>query len=62
MDSLDADPEECLIIEDALNGIRAAKCSDAFCFAVTTSFQREELEKENPDFISDDIINVLDIL
>ncbi len=62
MDSLDADPEECLIIEDALTGIRAAKLSDAFCFAVTTSFQREQLEKENPDFISDDIIDVLNIL
>lgn len=62
MDSLDADPEECLIIEDALNGIRAAKLADAFCFAVTTSFQREQLEEENPDFISDDIIDVLNIL
>lgn len=62
MDKLDADPEECLIIEDALNGVRAAKLSGAFCFAVTTSFTKEELENEKPDFISDDIINVLEIL
>ena len=62
MDSLDADPEECIIIEDALNGIRAAKGSGAFCFAVTTSFSKEIIEKENPDFISDDIIELLNIL
>ena len=62
MDELDADPEECIIIEDALNGIRAAKGSDAFCFAVTTSFSREDIEKESPDFIGDDIIELLDIL
>ncbi len=62
MDELDADPEECIVIEDALNGIRAAKGSGAFCFAVTTSFSKEELEKEAPDFIADDIIELLDIL
>ena len=62
MDELDADPEECIIIEDALNGIRAAKDSDAFCFAVTTSFTRDAIEAEDPDFIGDDIIEVLDIL
>lgn len=62
MDELDADPEECIIIEDALNGIRAAKAADAFCFAVTTSFPKGTLEQENPDFIADDIIELLNIL
>ncbi len=62
MDELDADPEECIIIEDALNGIRAAKASGAFCFAVTTSFSTEKLEPENPDFIGNDIIELLEIL
>ena len=62
MDTLDADPEECLIIEDALNGVRAAKLSSAFCFAVTTSFTKEELKNEKPDFIKDDIIDILELL
>ncbi len=62
MDELDADPEECIVIEDALNGIRAAKASGAFCFAVTTSFDRQALEKECPDFIGNDIIELLDVL
>lgn len=62
MDELDADPEECIIVEDALNGIRAAKAADAFCFAVTTSFPKNELEKEKPDFIADDIIELLNVI
>ena len=62
MDELDTDPEECIIVEDALNGIRAAKGSDAFCLALTTSFPKSELEKEKPDFIADDIIQLLDII
>ncbi len=62
MDELDADPEECIIIEDAINGIRAAMASGAFCFGVTTSFSRDILEKEEPDFIGDDIAELLDIL
>lgn len=62
MDELDADPEECIIIEDALNGIRAAKRSGAFCFAVTSSFPREAITQEDPDFTGDDIIEILDIL
>ncbi len=62
MDELDTDPEECIIIEDSLNGIRSAKASDAFCFAVTSSFPKETVEKESPDFIADDIIELLDIL
>lgn len=62
MDELDADPEECIIVEDAINGIRAATASGAFCFGVTTSFSREQLLQEEPDFIGNDIIELLDIL
>ena len=62
MDELDTDPEECIIIEDSLNGIRSAKASGAFCFAVTSSFSKEAVEKESPDFIADDIIELLNIL
>ncbi len=62
MDELDADCEECLIIEDALSGIHAAKKSGAFCFAVTASFTAEQLKAEAPDFIADDIGEVLNLL
>jgi len=38
-------PEECLVVEDAVNGIEAAKTAGAKCLAVTNSFGRTELKK-----------------
>jgi beta-phosphoglucomutase len=46
-------PEECIVIEDAINGIQAAKAAGMKCLAVATSFKREVLEKESPEFIVD---------
>jgi len=36
-------PEECLVIEDAVNGVAAAKAAGARCLAITTSFTPEQL-------------------
>ena len=36
-------PTECLVIEDALNGVQAAKAAGAGCLAITTSFTAEQL-------------------
>lgn len=53
---LGVEPSECVVIEDSLNGIRAAQAAGAVSVAVTTSFSREVLEKEvAPDYIIDDI-------
>lgn len=40
---LGLDPRDCLVIEDAVNGVAAAKASGARCLALTTSFTCEEL-------------------
>jgi HAD superfamily hydrolase (TIGR01509 family) len=48
-------PQECIVIEDALNGIQAAKAAGMKCAAVATSFPKSALEKENPDLIYDKI-------
>jgi HAD superfamily hydrolase (TIGR01509 family) len=48
-------PVDCIVVEDAVNGIRAAKAGGMKCIAVTTSFSEEELLKENPDSICRDI-------
>lgn len=53
---LGVEPSECVVIEDSLNGIRAAQAAGAVSVAVTTSFSREVLKKEvAPDYIIDDI-------
>lgn len=59
---LGAKPKDCLVIEDAINGILSAKSAGMKCVAVTTSFKKEELIAANPDFITDDLIDVIDII
>lgn len=36
-------PEECLVVEDAVNGVAAAKAAGMRCLALTTSFTKEDL-------------------
>ncbi len=53
---LGVDADKCVVIEDSINGIKAAKAAGAMSVGVTTSFTREELkEKADPDYIIDDI-------
>ena len=40
---LGLEPSSCLVIEDAISGIAAAKAAGARCLAVTTSFPPERL-------------------
>lgn len=38
-------PEECLVVEDAVSGVEAAKSSGAKCLGLTTSFTKQQLHK-----------------
>ena len=40
---LGLDPEECLVVEDAVSGVEAAKAAGCRCLAVTGSFKAPEL-------------------
>jgi beta-phosphoglucomutase len=42
---LGLDPSECLVVEDAVNGVEAAKAAGARCLGITSSFSEEELSK-----------------
>ena len=55
---LNKPPNQCLVIEDAINGIQAAKAANMKCIALTTSFDKNELSKEKPDYIFDDQVQV----
>ena len=62
MERLGATPESSLICEDAISGITAAKKAGAFCLAITTSFEKEELLSAGADHITDDIFDILNFV
>ena len=51
-------PEECLVVEDAVSGIKAAKAAGCKCLAVTTSFSKEKLYEA--DWICESLTEVPD--
>ncbi|WWD17851.1 hypothetical protein CI109_102295 [Kwoniella shandongensis] len=53
-----ASPFESIVVEDAPTGIRSGKASGALVLATCTSHTREELEKERPDFLVEDLSHV----
>lgn len=49
---LKAAPERCVVLEDSLFGVKAAKNAGMACVAVTTgAYSKSELKAENPDLI-----------
>jgi HAD superfamily hydrolase (TIGR01509 family) len=53
LDKLKLKPEQCWIIEDSVNGLRAAKAAGCFAVAITTTFDRDTLSAAGADFIVD---------
>ncbi len=56
------DPSACLVVEDAVNGVQAAKAAGAKCLAITSSFSRQELHEadwfaENLAAAPDEVLN-----
>ncbi len=47
-------PEDCLVIEDSLPGIKAAKAAGAFCLGMTTSQSEESLKQVGADWVAPD--------
>ncbi|XP_007031176.2 PREDICTED: NHL repeat-containing protein 2 [Theobroma cacao] len=55
---LDVPPDECIVIEDALAGVQAAKAAKMRCIAVTTTLKEDTLKDAGPSFIRNDIGSV----
>lgn len=54
--NLNVKPAECVVIEDAVNGVRAAKAAGMRCVAVATTFPAERLEEA--DLVRNEISQV----
>ncbi len=52
------DPKACLVVEDAVNGVKAGKDAGARCLAITSSFSREELSEA--DWFADSLASAPD--
>lgn len=48
-------PEDSVVVEDAISGVKAAKAANMKCIAVTTSFSASLLEEAGADVVIDDI-------
>jgi HAD superfamily hydrolase (TIGR01509 family) len=53
---IDCKPENCLVVEDAVNGVVAGKKAGAKVLALTTSFSKKDLQQA--DWIAEDLANV----
>jgi HAD superfamily hydrolase (TIGR01509 family) len=51
-------PAACCVIEDAINGVQAAKSAGMRCVAVTTSFPAEELKAAGADVVKASISEI----
>jgi len=54
--SLGVNPQDCLVVEDAVSGIKAGKAAGCRCLAVTSSFDAAELKEA--DWICESLLNV----
>jgi len=56
-------PEKCVVVEDSIFGVEAAKAARMGCIAVLTGvYSRAELKKANPDLIVDSLTEKDEIL
>ena len=55
-------PANCIVIEDAISGITAAKSAGMTTIAVTTSFDEKQLDAVKPDFIVNQISEIHNII
>jgi len=51
-------PEKCIVVEDAPAGVQAANAADMYSIAVTTTFQKKQLEVDKPNLVCDDLFAV----
>ncbi|HYG77067.1 MAG TPA: HAD family phosphatase [Planctomycetota bacterium] len=59
---LGVSPGQCLVIEDSVSGIQSAKAAGARCLALMTTFPREILAPEKPDWLCQDFRDLPEML
>ncbi|MCL1858413.1 MAG: HAD family phosphatase [Oscillospiraceae bacterium] len=55
-------PENTIVIEDAISGVKAAKAAGMTCIAVTTSFNKKVLFEAGADYVVNKLYDAFDIV
>jgi beta-phosphoglucomutase-like phosphatase (HAD superfamily) len=55
---LGLDPRDCLVVEDSIPGVLAAKASGAACLALTSSHPAVKLANAGADWCSKDLVHL----
>lgn len=55
---LDVNPADCLVIEDSIPGVQAAKSAGAYCLGITTSQSGNSLKKSGADWVAPDFLRL----
>lgn len=56
--ALNLAPEECLVFEDAISGVKAAKAAGMKVITLTTTHTREQLQEAGADIIAEDFTTI----
>jgi beta-phosphoglucomutase len=59
---LDLEPGVCLVIEDAVAGVAAAKAAGSRCLGLTTSFTTEQLKEAGADWTAPDLATATEVV
>ena len=55
---LGVSPSDCVVIEDAVSGVKSAKAAGMECIAVTTSFKADALIEAGADRVVGDLAEI----
>lgn len=61
-DSINMPPDKCVVVEDAVHGVEAARAAGMTCIALTTSFTESQLKKAGADYICSKIDEITPLL
>lgn len=54
-------PAECLVVEDAVNGVKAAHAAGSRCLTLSTTFPADELKKYSPEYLAPNLAHAPEI-
>ena len=56
--ALNLAPEDCLVFEDAISGVKAAKAAGMRVIALTTTHTKEQLQEAGAEIIAEDFSTI----